>query len=184
VVVDRAGANDVVVSSKGQLYYTAPGENKVWHVDLKSGVRKAYAFKGPNGIGLSADQSQLLVCQFAGPFVHSFSIGKGGVLSNQQAYHYAHGPTNSGIYALDGQCADASGLLLVGTEAGVQVFDQPGRVNLILPKPAYEDGRVNYCALHRDVLYIATRHRIYKRKTKFKAAPAWMAPPKVMKPGL
>ena len=184
VVVDKASANDVVVSSSGQLYYTAPKENKVWHVNLKSGDRKAYAFNGPNGIGLSADQSQLLVCQFVGPFVHSFSMGENGKLSNQQAYHYAHSPTNSGACALDGQCADASGLLLVGTEAGVQVFDQPGRVNLILPKPAFEDGRVNYCALHGDELYIATRHRIYKRKTKFKAAPAWQAPPKVPQPGL
>ncbi|MGB6220352.1 SMP-30/gluconolactonase/LRE family protein [Haloferula sp.] len=184
VVFDEAGANDVVVSSSGQLYFTAPKADKVWHVDLKSGKRKSYRFKGPNGIGLSADQSQLLVCQFAGPFVHSYTIGEDGSLSNQQAYHYAHGPTNSGTYALDGQCATASGHLLVGTEAGLQVFDQPGRVNLILPKPKYEDGRINYCALHGDTLYIATRHRIYKRKTKFKAAPAWQVPSEVPRPGL
>lgn len=184
VVVKDAGANDVVVSSSGQLYYTAPQKNLVWHVDLKTGKRRSHRFKGPNGIGLSADQSQLLVCQFAGPFIHSYSIGNGGGLRNRQAYHFAHGPTNSGIHALDGQCADASGLLLVGTEAGLQVFDQPGRVNLIMPKPAYEDGRINYCALHGNTLFIATRHRIYKRETKFKAAPAWQDPPKVAKPGL
>jgi sugar lactone lactonase YvrE/enterochelin esterase-like enzyme len=184
VVVDKASANDVVVSSSGQLYYTAPGENKVWHVNLKTGQRKGHAFKGPNGVGLSADQSQLLVCQFAGPFVHSYAIGEDGSLSNQQAYHYAHGPTNSGTYALDGQCASASGHLLVGTEAGLQVFDQPGRVNLILPRPAFDDGRINYCALHGSTLYIATRHRIYKRKTIFEAAPAWQDPPEVPKPGL
>jgi hypothetical protein len=72
----------------------------------------------------------------------------------------------------------------VGTEAGLQIFDQPGRVQLALPRPQYDDDRINYCCLHEDTLYIATRHRIYKRKVRLTAAPAWQAPVKVPKPKL
>ncbi len=87
-------------------------------------------------------------------------------------------------YALDGQCSAASGHLLVGTEAGLQIFDQPGRVQLILPRPDHSDGRINYCALHGDTLHISTRHRIYKRRVKLTAAPAWQAPVAPPKPRL
>ncbi|MGC6426996.1 MAG: SMP-30/gluconolactonase/LRE family protein [Akkermansiaceae bacterium] len=185
VIAKGHGANDVVVSNSGHLYFTDPREGKVWHVDLKTRKQREVAkLKGLNGIGMSADQTLLFVCQFDGPFVHSYSIQADGALNNAQPYFYAKGPTGSGRYALDGQCTSASGLLLVGTEAGLQIFDQPGRVQLVLPRPAYEDGRVNYCALFEDNLYIATRHRIYKRKVKLKEAPAWKPPVKAPKPRL
>ncbi|MDB4572658.1 hypothetical protein N9Z92_02000, partial [Akkermansiaceae bacterium] len=97
---------------------------------------------------------------------------------------YAQRPTTDRRCALDGQCSAASGHLLVGTEAGLQIFDQAGRVQLVLPKPRFEDGRINYCYLHENTLYIATRHRVYKRRIKLTGAPAWQAPPKVPKPKL
>ncbi|MDB4381787.1 SMP-30/gluconolactonase/LRE family protein [Akkermansiaceae bacterium] len=182
VIDEGVGANDIVVSNSGHLFFTDPAQGKVWHIDLKTRKRtQAATVKGLNGIGMSADQTLLYVCQFAGPFIHSFSIQPDGSLTNQQPYFYAQLPTSAKAAALDGQCTAASGHLLVGTEAGLQIFDQPGRVQLVLPRPAYEDGRVNYCALHGDILYIATRHRIYKRKVKLQAAPAWKSavkPPK------
>ncbi|MEJ6723616.1 MAG: SMP-30/gluconolactonase/LRE family protein [Akkermansiaceae bacterium] len=180
-----AGANDIVVSHAGHLYFTDPKEGKVWHIDLKTKKRKmAASVNGLNGIGMSADQTQLFVCEFAGPYVHSFSIEEDGSLKNRQAYFYAQQSTQNSTVGLDGQCAVASGHLLVGTFAGLQIFDQPGRVQLVLPRPAYEDGRVNYCAVHGDMLYIATRHRIYKRKVKLQEAPAWKYPVKPPKPRL
>ena len=200
-IAKNAAANDIVVSNSGNIYYTSPKNQNVVGmninrllvekrlsgdlnaIDLKSvdlkviqGPSRLYPFKGPNGIGLSADQTQLIVCHFDGPFAHSFSIIGGGELTNQQPYFYAQRPTSDNICALDGQCATADGHLLIGTEAGLQIFDQPGRVQLVLPRPAYEDGRINYCYLHENTLYIATRHRIYKRKVKLTGAPAWQAP--------
>lgn len=185
VIDEGVGANDIVVSNSGHLFFTDPAQGKVWHIDLKTRKRtQAATVKGLNGIGMSADQTLLYVCQFAGPFIHSFSIQPDGSLTNQQPYFYAQLPTSAKAAALDGQCTAASGHLLVGTEAGLQIFDQPGRVQLVLPRPAYEDGRVNYCALHGDILYIATRHRIYKRKVKLQAAPAWKSAVKPPKPRL
>ncbi|MGJ8695618.1 MAG: SMP-30/gluconolactonase/LRE family protein [Verrucomicrobiaceae bacterium] len=185
VISEGAGANDIVVSHRGHLYFTDPAKGKVWHINLETKkTRSVDNLKGLNGIGMSADQTLLFVCQFDGPFIYSYSIQEDGSLTNKQPYFYAQGPTNSGRYALDGQCTASNGHLLVGTEAGLQIFDQPGRVQLVLPRPAYEDGRVNYSALYKDTLYIATRHRIYKRKIKLSEAPAWKAPVGPPKPRL
>ncbi len=177
VLTEGTGSNDLVVSHAGHLYYTDPADNKIWHVDLATGKRSsADDFNGPNGIGMSADQSLLFVCQFTGPFIYSYSINEDGSLANKQQYFYAHRPNTGEGCALDGQCAASNGHLLVGTEAGLQIFDQPGRVQLVLPRPNSGDGRINYCTLHGDTLYIATRHRLYKRKTKLQSAPAWQPP--------
>jgi len=186
VVAEGTTSNDIVVSHRGHLYYTEPAANTVWHVDLATGKRTAVDRQLPklNGIGMSADQTLLFVCQFTGPFIYSYSINPDGSLSNKQPYFHAHGPTSAETYALDGQCSTASGHLLVGTEAGLQVFDQAGRVQLILPRPRPADGRINYCALHDSTLYIATRHRIYKRKVRLTAAPAWQEPANPPKPKL
>jgi len=179
----NAGGNDIVVSSGGDIYYTNPGKNQIVWINPRQ-KSKTLSFSGPNGIGLSADQSQLIVCQFAGPFAYSYQRGKTGNLLNKQQYFYAQRPTGDKVCALDGQCATASGLLMIGTEAGLQIFDQPGRVQLVLPRPKYEDGRINYCAMFKDTLYIATRHRVYKRKVKLQEAPAWKTPVKPPKPRL
>lgn len=186
VIAKGTSSNDVVVSHNGHLYYTEPAANTVWHINLSTGRRTAVDKKLPmlNGIGMSADQTLLFVCQFTGPFIYSYSINPDGSLANKQQYFHAHGPTGGGAFALDGQCSATNGHLLVGTEAGLQIFDQPGRVQLILPRPDHGDGRINYCALHDDTLYIATRHRIYKRRVHLTAAPAWQAPVAPPKPRL
>lgn len=186
VVLAGHRSNDLVISHSGQLYFTDPAAGKIHHIHLPTRRHTIVDedFKGPNGIGLSADQSLLFVCHFDGPFIHSYQIQPDGKLRHKQAYFHAHRPTDDRSCTLDGQCVASNGHLLVGTATGVQIFDQPGRVNLVLPKPRIEDGRINYCALHGSTLYIATKERIYKRKTKLHAAPAWQPPVNPGKPKL
>ncbi|MFT6178487.1 MAG: sugar lactone lactonase YvrE/enterochelin esterase-like enzyme [Akkermansiaceae bacterium] len=182
-IYENAFANDIVVSASNIIYYTSPKNKKIGSISSTTASFQELPFQGPNGIGLSADQSQLLVCHFDGPFIHSYTL-HAGKPSHKQPYFYAQRPTTDGRCALDGQFATTSGHLLVGTEAGLQIFDQPGRVQLVLPKPRNQDGRINYCYLHQNTLYIATRHRIYKRQIKLTGAPAWQPPVKVPKPKL
>ncbi len=180
-------SNDIVVRHDGRVYYTDPGAGKVWTLSPGSRERtEADSFSGPNGIALSADQTVLFVADFSGRFIYSYRIRDDGTLAHKQPYCYALLPANAPEGHLDGMCSTTTGELLSGTELGVQVFDQPGRVQLVLPRPRVGDGRTNYVAFggaDRKTLYVATRETVYKRRTKLEgAAPA--SPNKPPKPGL
>ena len=189
MVTSGTGSNDIVVSHSGHLYYTDPRASTIWHVDLKTKKRTAVdaKFKSPNGIGMSADQTQLFVCHFLARHVFSYTINEDGSLKNKQPYFHARIPVNQPEGRLDGMTSTSTGELLVGTGCGIQIFDQPGRVQLVLPRPRHGDGRTNYVCFggeNRKTLYVATRHTIYKRPTKLTGAPAWKAPVKPPKPRL
>ncbi len=189
IVTEGTTSNDIVVSHAGHLYYTDPPAGKVWHVNLATGLRTEAdpKFKDPNGIGMSADQTLLFVAHFPSRFVYSYSIATDGTLSNKQPYFYAELPLNVPEGHLDGMTATTTGELLVGTEMGVQIFDSPGRVQLILPRPSPTDNRTNYVAFggpDGKTLYVATRETIYRRRLKLQGAHAWDAPVKPPKPRL
>lgn len=180
-------SNDIVVTHAGHIYYTDPGAGKVWH--LAPGTRERTEadpdFKTPNGIALSADHSLLFVTDFPGRFIHSYQIQPDGSLKHKQPYFYAQIPVN-GTCQLDGMTSLATGELLCATEAGIQIFDQPGRVQIVLPRPNVSDKRTNYVTFggkDRKTLYVATAGTIYKRLTKMQGADP-MVPNKPPKPGL
>jgi gluconolactonase len=189
IITEGTTSNDIIVSHSGHLYYTDPPAEKVWHVNLATGERTEAdpSFKNPNGIGMSADQTLLFVAHFPSRFVYSYSIATDGTLSNKQPYFYAELPLNSPEGHLDGMAVTTTGELLVGTEMGVQIFDSPGRVQLILPRPSLTDNRTNYVTFggpDGKTLYVATRETIYKRRVKLQGAHAWEAPIKPPKPKL
>ncbi len=174
-IASGTASNDIVVRHDGHIYYTDPASGTIWHLAPGTRERTAADAKFPdcNGIGLSADQSLLLVTQFGGRFIVSYQIGEGGALSHKQPYFYAQLPVNGPSGQLDGMCSTTGGELLVATGAGIQIFDQPGRVQLVLPRPEVTDGRTNYAAFggpDRKTLYVATSGTIYKRKVQLQGA--------------
>jgi hypothetical protein len=80
-------------------------------------------------------------------------------------------------------CTSAEGWLLSATESGIQICDQPGRVNLILPKPGV-GRRACYVRLHENTLYAATADAVWKRVVKMTAAKPFEPPVTPPKPGL
>ena len=75
-----------------------------------------------------------------------------------------------------GLCVDTEGRLYVATPIGIQVCDQLGRVNFIIPtpKPAYD-----VCFGGKDLseLFIACGDTIYKRPTKVRGTVSGQMPP-------
>jgi hypothetical protein len=68
-------------------------------------------------------------------------------------------------------------------QCGIQIFDQAGRVNLIVPKPGL-GRRVCYVRLQGNTLYAATADAVWKRTVKLSAAKAFEPPVLPPKPGL
>jgi enterochelin esterase-like enzyme len=117
---------------------------------------------------LSPDQTQLYMG--AGSVVFVVSIDASGPVGNAEPFYHLDGGT------ADGLCVDTNGWLYVATELGIQVCDQAGRVNFIIPTPKQP---CDVCFGGKDLseLFIACGDTIYKRPTKAKGVVSGQQPP-------
>ena len=184
VVAEGFASNDLVVLSNGSIYVTDPQGSRIWYIDpTTQEARPVDEFEGCNGITVSPDQSLLYVAHFPGRFIYSYQIAADGGLNYKQPYFHLHLPPLGTASHADGMCTSAEGWLLSATESGIQICDQPGRVNLIVPKPGL-GRRVCYVRLHENTLYAATADAVWKRPVKLTAAKPFAAPMLPPKPGL
>ena len=180
--------NDLVVARNGNLYVTDPnwsGANtntsKVWLIKPtgeKSIVDTGLKFS--NGITLSPDQTLLYVADSRSHWVYSYQVQLDGTLRHKQRYYHLHVPDTAEDSGADGLEVDRDGRLYVATRMGVQVCDQAGRVNCIIPTP---NGKLSNLAIggaNFDTLFATCGDKVFKRKLKVKAAPSFAAP---VKPG-
>ncbi len=182
-------ANDLVVSHDGTVYATEPSKHAVWIIcPGQEKVLGSDAFRGVNGVTLTPDQSRLDVADPGGRYVWSATRTADGSLANVQPYHHLHLPPadpdpRSGA---DGMTMTKDGWLLVATAIGVQICDQPGRVNLILPMPAGVRSPSNLCFAgpDRKTLYATAGDKVFKRETQLTGVLAWEAPVSPPKPKL
>ena len=92
-----------------------------------------------------------------------------GKLSFKHPYFAAHVPPMKADSGADGIAVDAQGRLYVTSHAGLQVFDQAGRVNAIISKPQNAWlANVAFGGKDRDVLYVMCGDKVFRRKTKAK----------------
>ncbi len=184
VIAEGFASNDLVVLHNGAIYVTDPQSKQIWYVDPATRESKPVdTFDGCNGITVSPDQTLLYVAHFPGRFIYSYQISEDGSLKYKQPYFHLHLPSLGTESHADGMCTSSEGWLLSATESGIQICDQPGRVNLIVPKPGH-GRRVCYLRLHGNTLFAATADAVWKRAVKLTAAKAFDAPVLPPQPGL
>lgn len=186
VVTEGTHSNDVVVLPDGTVFYTDPAAGKVWRVDAAGQRSSVDDFAGCNGIGLSADHTQLFVADFANRFIYAYTITPERDLTNKQPFVYMEIPLNQPRGHLDGMCSTEDGWLVATSQAGVQICDQLGRCHLILELPpgSHRPCYVAFGGPERTTLYVANVDKIWKRETKLVGARPWTAPVKPPKPRL
>jgi sugar lactone lactonase YvrE/enterochelin esterase-like enzyme len=189
VIAEGIAGNDLVVGHDGGVWVTHPGggpnPSLVWYVSPK-GEKKIVdkGLKFANGITLSPDQSLLYVADYHSHWVYSYHVQPDGSLANKQRYFHLHMPDTADDSGADGIRVDRDGRLYVATSMGIQVCDQAGRVNCIIPTP---NGRIaNLCfgGENFDTLFATCGDGVYKRKVKVKGANAFEAPIKPRPPQL
>lgn len=183
--------NDLVVLHNENIYVTEPdwdGTHKgsnVWLIKpdgTKTVVDTGLKFS--NGITASPDQSLLYVDDSRSHWVYSYQIQPDGTLKDKQRYYHLHVPDTADDSGADGMEVDNAGRLYVATRMGLQVCDQAGRVNCIIPTPNGKVSDVVFGGADFDTLYVSAGDKIYKRKVKVKGAPSFAAPIKPAAPHL
>jgi gluconolactonase len=161
--------NDLVVTRGGRIYFTETGKHQVTLYDPQTkDVKPAdVGIKSPNGIGISPDGKTLIVSDYNGLSVYTFTIQPDGTLTDKKAAMTMKAPEKKpDVAGGDGLTVDSTGRAYVTTSLGVQVFSPAGELLGVLPKP--QNASLVNAAFGGDkelsYLYIACGDKIYRRK--------------------
>jgi sugar lactone lactonase YvrE/enterochelin esterase-like enzyme len=190
-VANGIRGNDLVVAHDGGIYVTNPGWNNnlpsnVWYISPRGGAKRIVdtGLKFANGITLSPDQTLLYVADSHTHWVYSYQVQPDGALAHKQRYYHLHVPDTADDSGADGMRVDRDGRLYVATRMGIQVCDQAGRVNCIVPTPNGKISNLCFGGKEFNILFATCGDKVYNRKVKVRGAQAFEAPIKPEKPRL
>ncbi len=191
VLADNQTGNDIAVAKNGNVYITSPdGREKPGRLFLikPDGTKTELdeGIKFPNGLTLSPDQTQLYVTESTSHWVWAYQVLPDGRLAHKQKFGWLHVRDVDENAWSDGLKCDRDGRIYVTTLTGIQVLDQTGRVNAILPVPKTKGQVSNLCfgGPDFDVMYITVADKVYRRKVKVKGANSFENPVKPTAPRL
>ena len=188
--------NDLSVTSKGGVYFTDTPSQRVYYLPadggkpriVVEGERNGNNLLMPNGVRVNPDESLAVVTDTLGRSAWSFHIEPDGSLIDGQPFYHlevpdemANGPIRS---SADGLTFDSTGWLYTATNIGVQVSDQPGRVNAILRAPStVSPSNVVFGGADLKTLYVTAGDKVYRRVLRRTGVFPWQ-PVKLPRPQL
>ncbi|WP_439557562.1 SMP-30/gluconolactonase/LRE family protein [Dyadobacter sp.] len=120
------------------------------------------------GMALSPDQTLLYISEKSSHWIWSYQIQPDGTLAYKQKFGWLHVDDTEEDAGAGSMACDQEGRIYVATNSGVQILDQTGRVNAILPAPDEAALKVAFGGKDSDELHITTPRKIYKRKLNAK----------------
>lgn len=191
VVADETPGNDISIAYNGNIYVTSPdGRERPSKLYLikPNGERTVVdeGLKFANGLCLSPDQTQLYVTESTSHWVWVYQIQADGSLAHKQKFGWLHVRDIDENAWSDGLKCDRDGRIYVTTQSGIQVLDQLGRVNAIIPVPKTKGQVSNLCFGGPDfnILYISCADKVFRRKVNVKGANNFERPIKPNNPRL
>lgn len=161
--------------AKNNAWLTKPnGEKK----QVETGFRQAV------GIAVSPDQTMLYIADRDSHWIYSAQIQADGTLRYSQRFYQLHAREMDDVTGATSICLDTEGRLYAATNMGIQICDQTGRVQAIIPTPNGIVTDIAFGGAELDVIYVGCGDKIYKRKIKAKGANISNAPIKPEKPRL
>jgi gluconolactonase len=173
--------NDLIVSTKGAVYFTEPGPNvtpgapppstpplppAVYYVAPagNKAVKVAEGIERPNGIMLSRDEKTLYVNNTNGEYLLAFDVQADGTLTNRRNFAKYQGATKgaAGVTSgADGLAIDEEGRVYAATAAGVEVYDVKGTHLGTIPLSRAPQN-IAFAGKDKKTLYIVGRGSAFK----------------------
>jgi len=107
-------------------------------------------------------------------------------LTLKRRYGGLHLPNTEETAWSDGLKCDTAGRVFVASKSGIQIMDQLGRVNAVLPVPPAKGQVSNMCFGGADfnIMYITVWDKVYRRKLKTSGVNYFSPPIKPVNPRL
>jgi gluconolactonase len=129
--------NDLIVDSKGGIYFTDPGPRPVvpgrptYVYYLPSGAKQPILLDGsvarPNGLTLTSDGKTLIVDDTLNPTVFAYDVQPDGSVKNKRSFTQLRDIPSGSESGADGVAIDRDDRVYITTVTGVQVFDPKGQ---------------------------------------------------------
>ena len=162
--------NDVIVSSKGDIYFTDPGFptpgldldwNGVYHVtpDLGTITLIVWDFSRPNGLALSPDESVLYINDTRRRHIRAFDLEPNGMplIATDRVFCDLNGEREGNP---DGMKVDSHGNVYCGGSGGIWVIDPDGRHLGIIDHGEAGTTNVAFGGSDWKTLFYTTRHTL------------------------
>jgi len=166
--------NDLLVDSKGGIYFTDPGPRPVvpgrptYVYYLPSGARVPILLDGsiarPNGLTLTGDGKTLIVDDTLNPTVFVYDVQPDGSVKNKRAFTQLRDIPAGSESGADGIAIDRDDRVYITTVTGVQVFDAKGQY-LGTIKVARQPANAAFAGPGKQTLYITAREGLYRVRT-------------------
>jgi gluconolactonase len=163
--------NDLILDSKGGIYFTDPGPRPVVPGRptslsyLPAGAKQAILLDGaigrPNGLTLTRNGETLIVADTIGNTVFAYDVQPDGKVKGKRAFTELHDIPAGKESGADGLALDDRDRLYITTLTGVQVFDAKGGY-LGTIKLGRQPANVAFAGPGRQTLYITAREGLYR----------------------
>jgi gluconolactonase len=166
--------NDLIVDSKGGIYFTDPGPRPVvpgrptYVYYLPSGAKQPILLDGsvarPNGLTLTSDGKTLIVDDTLNPTVFAYDVQPDGSVKNKRSFTQLRDIPSGSESGADGVAIDRDDRVYITTVTGVQVFDPKGQY-LGTVKVARQPANAAFAGADKQTLYITAREGLYRVRT-------------------
>ncbi|MDR6809070.1 enterochelin esterase-like enzyme [Dyadobacter sp. BE34] len=133
---------------------------------------------------LSPDQTLVYTVDSTSHWVYSYQVQPNRKLAYRQRFGWLHVSDAENKAGASGIVCDRDGRIYVATNSGVQILDQTGRANAILPTPHGTASKITFGGGNSDVLYVKIMGKTYGRKLKTRGINPGEAPNKPDAPKL
>ncbi len=177
--------NDLVVHSKGGVYFTDSGLPRLdpnapppavaptprpglFYISPEGKLtRLDKDIQRPNGIQLSRDEKVLYVANTAGEYILAYDIAPDSTVNNRRNFAKLQGFTQTETgpsSGADGLAIDDAGRLYVASLLGIQVFSDKGEALGIIALPK-QPQNIAFAGKDKKTLYAVGRGAVYKIAT-------------------
>ena len=181
VIAEGMQTHHLTVTARGDVYFAEAPKHQLSMISSKGGKPIVVFDKlnWPKGVRASTDQSLMVLNDPNTRWVWSFQIQPDGSLANGQPFYHLEAPDESSLTDAAGMAFDSDGYLYVGTNLGIQVCDQAGRVNGIINPPPGSGGTydVFFAGPNLQWLYATDGNRMYRRLVKHHGVATPVKPP-------